>query len=69
MIRLIVLSILITSSCGPKCIKYEPKLVHHEAWTEIMYIPIDEDTDIPIPIYHPAKDVWEPVCVQYEVEK
>lgn len=42
-----------------RCDKWESKIVHQEPWTQYVLV-----GKVMTPIYHPAKDVRENVCVK-----
>lgn len=59
--------LLLTTACVKPCIRSEQRLVHHDAWTQ-MIPQFDSKGNIYfwLPIYHPAYSSLETVCVERE---
>ena len=55
------LAIVILFSGCAKCVKSHKEIVHHPAWTQLVYI-----NKMWMPIFHPAYDAERLICDEYE---
>lgn len=64
-LRAIVALLLTLAGCdrGPPCVRTEPRLVHHDAWTQMVMV-----GKVMVPIFHPAHDSTENVCIERAAE-